>query len=77
MAEPITKAERWWREICVWGKSIMPILLIILLAFLIGTIGFWDALGALIGAVALIALFWLILAAAVVVGVMWVLRRLP
>ncbi|GGA51201.1 hypothetical protein GCM10011499_21520 [Pelagibacterium lentulum] len=76
MAELTTKAERWWWEISFRGRTNMPILLIILLAFLIGTVGFWDALGALIGAVALIGLFWLILAAAVVVGIMWVLRRL-
>lgn len=54
----------------------MPILLIILLAFLIGTVGFWDALGAIIGAVALIALFWIVLAATVIVAVLWAFRRL-
>jgi hypothetical protein len=54
----------------------MPILLIILLAFLIGSIGFWDALAAVIGAFAMIALFFIILAAAIVIGGMMLFRRM-
>ncbi|WP_417581226.1 hypothetical protein [Pelagibacterium sp.] len=53
----------------------MPILLIILLAMLIGTIGFWDALGALLGAVVLMGLFWVLIVATGIIVVMWLFRK--
>ncbi|MEQ8447440.1 MAG: hypothetical protein RIB57_16280 [Pelagibacterium sp.] len=53
----------------------MPILLIILVALLIGTVGFWDALGALLGAVALLALFWVLVAITGIVVVLWLIRK--
>ncbi|WP_164730392.1 hypothetical protein [Pelagibacterium montanilacus] len=54
----------------------MPIVILVLLAILIGTLGFWEALGALIGAAALVALFWIVLAATIVFAIIWGLRRL-
>lgn len=49
----------------------MPIVLIILLAILIGTVGFWDGLGA----VALLVLFWVLVAATVLVAAIWLIRK--
>lgn len=43
----------------------MPIILFILLVILIAQVGFWDTLGAIIGAVAMMGLF-VVLAVAVV-----------
>lgn len=54
----------------------MPILLIVLLAILIGTIGFWDALGALLGAVALLALFWVLVVITGIIAVVWLVRKI-
>jgi hypothetical protein len=54
----------------------MPILLIVLIAILIAQIGFWDTLGALLGAVAAIMLFFVVLIAAVVVAAYLAYRRL-
>ncbi len=54
----------------------MPIILIILLAILIGQVGFWDALGSVLGAFAMVALFFVVLAAAVATGVMMLFRRM-
>lgn len=53
----------------------MPVLLIVLLAILIGTVGFWDGIGAILGAVALLFLFWLLLAATVVLAAIWLFRK--
>lgn len=53
----------------------MPILLIVLLAILIGTVGFWDALGALLGAVALLVLFWILVAVTVLIAAVWIMRK--
>lgn len=53
----------------------MPIIVIILLAILIGTVGFWDALGAILGAVALLVLFWVLVAVTVVMVAIWLIRR--
>jgi hypothetical protein len=41
----------------------MPILLILLLALLIAQIGFWDTLGAILGAAAMIVLLIVLVAA--------------
>ena len=54
----------------------MPILLIILIAILIAQIGFWDTLGALLGAAAVLVLFWVILIATVALAGFWIYRRL-
>ncbi len=53
----------------------MPILLIVLLAILIGTVGFWDALGALLGAVALLVLFWILVVVTVFIAAVWIMRK--
>lgn len=53
----------------------MPIILIILLAILVGTVGFWDALGAILGAVALLVLFWILVAVTVLIAAIWLLRK--
>ncbi len=39
----------------------MPIIIIIILAILIAQVGFWDTLGAILGAAAMLALFVLLL----------------
>ncbi|HUG60892.1 MAG TPA: hypothetical protein VMP03_03555 [Methylomirabilota bacterium] len=54
----------------------MPILLILLIATLVAQIGFWDTLGAVIGAVGVIFLFVLIVAAIAAVAGYLVVRRL-
>jgi hypothetical protein len=53
----------------------MPILLIILIAILIAQVGFWDTLGALLGAAAVLVLFWVILIATVALAGFWLYRR--
>ncbi|WP_421950564.1 hypothetical protein [Pelagibacterium sp.] len=54
----------------------MPILLIVLLAILIGAVGFWDALGALLGAVALLVLFWVLVAITGIIAAVWLFRKI-
>lgn len=54
----------------------MPILLIVLLAILIAQIGFWDTLAALFGAVGIVILFFLVLAAAIALAGYLLYRRL-
>ena len=54
----------------------MPILLIVLVAILIAQIGFWDTLGALLGAVFAIVLFFVVLIATVIVAGYLAYRRL-
>lgn len=53
----------------------MPILMIILVAMLIGTVGFWDTLGAILGAVALFVLFWILLGLTVLAVAVWLFRK--
>jgi uncharacterized membrane protein len=53
----------------------VPLLLIVLIAILIAQIGFWDTLGAILGAVGVLVLFVLIFAAALVVAGYLVFRR--
>ena len=53
----------------------MPIILIILLAILVAQIGFWDTLGAMLGAVAVLGLFIVILAAAAIIAAYLIYRR--
>jgi hypothetical protein len=54
----------------------MPILLIILVAILIAQIGFWDTLGALLGAAVAIVLFFVVLIAAILVAGYLAYRRI-
>jgi len=54
----------------------MPLLLIVLLAILIAQIGFWDTIGAVLGAVLMLGLFIVVLAGAVVIGGLLLFRRL-
>jgi uncharacterized membrane protein YkvI len=53
----------------------VPILLIILLAILVAQVGFWDSLAALFGAVGIVILFFLVLAAVVAIGAYLLFRR--
>ena len=53
----------------------MPIILLILLVVLVAQIGFWDTLGALLGAVGVIILFALVLAGALAVAALLVFRQ--
>jgi hypothetical protein len=53
----------------------MPLLLFLLLVLLIAQIGFWDTLGALLGAAAMVILFILLAVAAVGVASYVVLSR--
>jgi hypothetical protein len=53
----------------------VPILLILLIAILIAQIGFWDTLGAILGAIGVLILFILILAAAVALAGYMAYRR--
>lgn len=53
----------------------MPILLLILLAVLVAQIGFWDTLGALLGATAVFGLFVVVIVATVAVAGYLVIRR--
>jgi hypothetical protein len=54
----------------------VPIILLILLAILIAQVGFWDALGAIVGAAAMIVLFVLVLVAAAGIAGYLLFRRL-
>lgn len=54
----------------------MPILLILLIAILIAQIGFWDTIGAILGAAGVLVLFVLIAVAAVAVAGYLILGRL-
>ncbi len=54
----------------------MPIILLIVLAILIAQVGFWDALGAIVGAAAMIVLFVLVLVAAAGIAGYLLFRRL-
>ena len=53
----------------------MPILLIIVLAIIIAQVGFWNTLQAVLGALAMIVLLILLVAAAVGLGVYILVRR--
>jgi hypothetical protein len=54
----------------------MPIVLFILLAILVANIGFWNTLGAMLGAVGVMILFSLILLATIAVAGLMALKRL-
>ncbi|MDQ2081122.1 hypothetical protein RA307_13105 [Xanthobacteraceae bacterium Astr-EGSB] len=53
----------------------MPILFLVLIALLVAQIGFWDSLAAMLGAVGVVILLVLILAALVGAGAYYVVRR--
>jgi hypothetical protein len=53
----------------------VPILLILLLAILIATFGFWETLGAILGGIGVVVLLTLVLLALVAVSVALVIRR--
>ncbi len=52
----------------------MPIIFIILLVVLIAQVGFWDTLGAVLGAAAMLVLFVVLAVAAAVAGGYLVIR---
>lgn len=54
----------------------MPLLFFILLVILIAMFGFWETLGAVLGAVAMIVIFVIVAAAVVVVGLLAFARNL-
>jgi hypothetical protein len=54
----------------------MPLLLIVVLAILIAQIGFWDTIGAVLGAVAALVLFLVLMAAALAIAAYILLRRI-
>lgn len=68
-------AARTFANFMERGNLLMPIVLIILLAILIGTVGFWDGLGAILGAVALLVLFWILVVATVLIAAIWLIRK--
>jgi hypothetical protein len=54
----------------------MPILFFILLIILIAQVGFWNTLGAILGAAAMMVLLVVIVVAIVVVGGLFVAKRI-
>jgi hypothetical protein len=54
----------------------MPLLIFLILVILIAQVGFWDTFAAILGGVAMIALFVLLLAGLVVLGGILTARRL-
>jgi hypothetical protein len=53
----------------------MPIIFLIILIVLIAQVGFWDTLGAVLGAFAMIVLFVLLLAAGLALAAYLLFRR--
>ncbi|HKH34742.1 MAG TPA: hypothetical protein VKA80_11375 [Beijerinckiaceae bacterium] len=53
----------------------MPIILLIILIVLIAQVGFWDTLGAVVGAFAMIVLFILLLAAGLALAAYILFRK--
>ena len=54
----------------------MPLLFFILLIVLIAQVGFWNTLGAILGAAAMMVLLIILIVAIVVVGGLFVARRM-
>jgi hypothetical protein len=54
----------------------MPLLFFILIVILIAQVGFWNTLGAILGAAAMMVLLVVIVAAIVVVGGLFVAKRM-
>jgi hypothetical protein len=53
----------------------MPIILFVILVIMIAQLGFWDTFSAILGGVAMLALFALLAIALLAVGVALILRR--
>lgn len=53
----------------------MPLIFFLILIILIATVGFWKTLGAIIGAVAMIALLIFLIVLAVALGGVMLMRR--
>jgi len=53
----------------------MPILLMVVLAIIIAQVGFWNTLQAILGALAMIVLLVLLVAAAIGLGIYILIRR--
>jgi hypothetical protein len=54
----------------------MPFLLFILVVLLVAQVGFWKALGAIVGALAMFGLLFVLGIAILVLGGMWIAGRL-
>jgi hypothetical protein len=54
----------------------MPIVLFLILVIMVAQLGFWDTFSAILGGVAMLALFVLLVIALVAVGVTLILRRI-
>jgi hypothetical protein len=68
---PFATAERLDRK-----DTAMPLLVFLLLVVLIAQIGFWDTLAAILGGVAMILLFVLVLVAFIALAGVLIFRRL-
>ena len=53
----------------------MPILIFILLVVLVLQVGFWDTLGAILSAAALMVILVLLVAAIIAASVIWAMNR--
>lgn len=53
----------------------MPIIILLLLAALVATFGFWNTLQAILGAIGVIVILCLLVAALSALVVAWLLRR--
>ncbi|HEU4476845.1 MAG TPA: hypothetical protein VFR71_09165 [Methyloceanibacter sp.] len=53
----------------------MPIIILLLIAALVATYGFWDALQAILGAIGVIIVLFLLFAALIAGTVAWLLKR--
>ena len=54
----------------------MPLVIFLILVILIAQVGFWDTFSAILGGVAMLVLFVLLLAGLLVLGGMLLVRRL-
>jgi hypothetical protein len=54
----------------------MPLLFFILLVILIAQVGFWNTLGAIVGAAAMMVLLVIIIVAIVLIGGLFVAKRM-
>jgi hypothetical protein len=54
----------------------MPILLFLILVIMIAQLGFWDTFSAILGGVAMLALFVLLAIALLAVAAAWIFRRM-
>lgn len=68
--------RRYSMDIVHQRSGPMPILLFILIAILVANIGFWNTLGALLGAVGVMILFAVLLVATIAVAGVMALKRL-